>query len=172
MIYRESQDAAPVGANGYLNAVIGVGGLAGAVGARVLVLRRGLGAPLIVEARIGGAGLAILGAVPILSVALLAIAVSWAGLVVVDVVMTTIFQRLVPDELRRRGIDVLMAVSTLAAAAFSLPVLAVSLGAAPSLGASGLAMVAATAVGLVGGSAPLRGRLVGLNEGGTSAATS
>ena len=151
VIYRESQDAALVGANGYLNAAIGVGGLAGAVGAGGLVLRRGLGAPLIVGAQIGGAGLAILGAVPILSVALLAIAVSSAGFLVVDVVMTRIFQRLVPDELRGRGIGVLMAVSTLAAAAgaFSLPVLVVSLGAAPSLGASGLAMVAATAVGLV-----------------------
>lgn len=65
--------------------------------------------------------------------------------------MTTTFQRLVPDELRGRGIGVLMAVSTLAAAAgaFSLPILVVSLGAAPSLGASCLAMVAATAVGLV-----------------------
>ena len=52
MIYRESQDAALVGANGYLNAVIGVGGLAGAVGARVLVLRRGLGA----QARHRGGG--------------------------------------------------------------------------------------------------------------------
>ena len=137
VIYRESQDAALVGANGYLNAAIGVGGLAGAVGAGVLVLRRGLGAPLIVGAQIGGAGLAILGAVPILSVALLAIAVSSAGFLVVDVVMTRIFQRLVPDELRGRGIGVLMAVSTLAAAAgaFSLPVLVVSLGAAPSLGA-------------------------------------
>lgn len=138
-------------ANGYLNAAIGIGGLVGAIGSGVLVLRRGLGAPLIVGALIGGAGMAVLGAVPILAVALVAIAVSSAGFLVVDVVMTTVFQRLVPDELRGRGIGVLMAVSTLAAAvgAYSLPVLVVSLGAAPSLGASGLAMIAATAGGLV-----------------------
>ena len=40
--YRESQDAALVGAIGYLNAAIGVGGLAGAIGAggRFFCVRR------------------------------------------------------------------------------------------------------------------------------------
>jgi MFS family permease len=138
-------------ANGYLNAAIGVGGLLGAIGSGVLVLRRGLGGPLIIGAAIAGAGMAVLGAVPVLVVALIAIAVSSAGFIVLDVVLTTIFQRLVPDELRGRGIGVLMAVSTLAAAAgaYTLPVLVVGVGAAPSLSLAGLAMVAATVVGLV-----------------------
>jgi MFS family permease len=137
-------------ANGYLNAAIGVGGLAGAVGSGVLVLRRELGPPLFVGSVVLGLGLAVLGAVPVLAVALAAMAVASAGFLVVDVVLTTIFQRLVPDELRGRGVGVLMAVSTLAAAvgAFILPVLVVSVGAAPSLAAAGLAMIVATVAGL------------------------
>jgi hypothetical protein len=138
-------------ANGYLNAAIGVGGLIGAIASGVLVLRRGLGGPLMIGALVTGAGMAVLGAVPVLAVALVAIAVASAGLIVVDVVMTTLFQRLVPDELRGRMIGVLMAVSTLAAAAgaFIVPVLVVGVGAAPSLVLTGVAMIVATAIGLV-----------------------
>jgi len=137
-------------ANGYLNAAIGIGGLIGAVGSGVLVLRRELGTPLIIGAVVTAAGFVLLGAVPQLAVALLAIAVASAGMLIIDVVTTTVFQRIVPDELRGRGTGILMTVATIAGAAgaFVLPVLVVNVGAAPALGVSGVAMVAASVAGV------------------------
>jgi MFS family permease len=140
-------------ANGYLNAAIGIGGLLGAIASGVLVLRRGLGGPLIVGTVVLGIGMFVLGAIPNLLVALIAIGVVSAGALIVDIITTTVFQRIVPDALRGRWTGVFMTVSTIsgAAGAFALPVLVVNvnIGAAISLGASGLAMVIATVVGLV-----------------------
>jgi len=137
-------------ANGYLNAAIGIGGLLGAIGAGALVLRRGLGLPLLVGAVITGLGAIVLGAATTLTFALVAIGVAAAGTLIIDVVTTTIFQRLVPDELRGRGVGVLMAVTTLTAAAgaFLLPVLLTSLGPFQSLGAVGATTIVLTGVGL------------------------
>lgn len=137
-------------ANGYLNAAIGVGGLIGAVGSGVLVLRRSLGPPLLIGAIVFGLGLLLLGAIPVLVVALVALVVAYAGAILLDVVMTTIFQRVVPDESRGRWTGVFATVFTLAGAAgaFALPVLVVNVGAAPSLGGAGLAVIVATVAGL------------------------
>ncbi len=137
-------------ANGYLNAAIGVGGLIGGIGAGALVLRRRLGAPLLVGTVVTGVGTIALGAATTLPVALVAIGVLAAGALIVDVVGTTVFQRLVPDELRGRGVGVLMAVSTLtgAAGAFLLPVFLISFGPFEALGAVGVATIAFTVVGL------------------------
>ena len=112
-------------ANGYLNAAIGIGGLVGAITAGSLVLRRGLGMPLLIGAVVMGVGTIALGATNDLRIALVAIGVSSAGALIIDVIGTTIFQRLVPDELRGRGFGVLMAFTTLTAVAgaFALPVL-------------------------------------------------
>jgi MFS family permease len=143
--------------NGYLNAAIGVGGLIGALGSGVLVLRRSLGIPLLIGAVTFGFGLAALGAVPVMVVALVTIAVAYAGALLLDVVMTTIFQRVVPDALRGRWTGVFMTGATLAGAggALVMPVLVVNVGAAPTLGVAGLVVLAATTAGLalIGGSA-------------------
>jgi MFS family permease len=138
-------------ANGYLNAAIGIGGLAGAIGAGALVLRRSLRGPLLVGAIVTGLGTIALGAVSSLPLALVAIAVSAAGALIIDVVAVTIFQRLVPDELRGRGIGILMTVGTLTAAAgaFLLPVLLTAFGPFRSLGGVGVAAIVLTIVGLV-----------------------
>lgn len=138
-------------ANGYLNAAIGVGGLIGAIGAGALVLRRHLGLPLLLGAVITGLGAIALGAASSLPFALVAIGVSSAGSLIIDVVTTTIFQRLVPDELRGRGVGILMAVTTLtgASGAFLLPVLLTTFGPFESLGAAGIATIIFTAAGLV-----------------------
>jgi MFS family permease len=146
-------------ANGYLNAAIGIGGLVGAIGSGALVLRRSLGAPLFIGAVITGVGVALLGAVPVLVVALVAIGVAAAGSIVMDVVMTTLFQRLVPDELRGRTFGLLMTISTLSGAigAFILPVLVQGVGAPRVLGATGVLVVVAAGIGvLLVGSAATR----------------
>jgi MFS family permease len=137
-------------ANGYLNAAIGVGGLLGAITAGAFVLRRGMGLPLLVGAVITGLGTIALGAVTSLPLALIAIGVSAAGALIIDVVATTIFQRLVPDELRGRGFGILMTVTTLtgAAGAFLLPVLLTTFGPFAALGSSGVITIVLTIVGL------------------------
>lgn len=138
-------------ANGYLNAALGVGGLIGAIASGVLVLRRGLGSPMLVGALVTGVGLAVLGAGDVLGIALVAIAAAAAGAIVVDVVLTTIFQRLVPDELRGRVMGGLMTVDTLAGAvgALTMPVLIVGIGAFPALASVGVVMVAGAGLALV-----------------------
>ncbi|MBA2381282.1 MAG: MFS transporter, partial [Chloroflexi bacterium] len=138
-------------ANGFLNAAIGVGGLLGGIGAGALVLGRRLGAPLFAGAVITGVGTISLGTVTTLPPALLAIGVLAAGALIIDVVGTTVFQRLVPDEMRGRGVGVLGAITTLtgAAGAFLMPVLLTSFGPFVSLGAAGIATIVFTLVGLV-----------------------
>ncbi len=138
-------------ANGYLNAGVGVGGLAGGILAGALVLRRGLGVPLLLGAVVTGLGAIALGMAVTLPVALVAIGVVAAGTLVTSVIGTTVFQRLVPDELRGRGMGVLMTVSTLtgAAGAFLLPVLVTGLGTLQSLAGVGIATIALNVVGIV-----------------------
>jgi len=143
-------------ANGFLNAAIGVGGLIGAVVSGVLVLRRRLARPLLAGAFLVSVGAAALGAFPVLGIALLAIGLTAAGSIVLDVVLTTVFQRLVPDELRGRAFGVLMTLNTVSAAvgALVLPILVVNVGALPALGAAGGAILLASIAGLalLGGS--------------------
>ena len=138
-------------ANGYLNAAIGVGGLLGAVASGVLVLRRNLGMPLIVGAVVFGIGLVILGIVPILAVAVVALVIAYTGAILLDVVMTTIFQRVVPDELRGRSTGIVGALFSLTGAigALTLPVLVVEVGAAPTLSAAAAVLIATTMVSRV-----------------------
>jgi MFS family permease len=137
-------------ANGYLNAAIGIGGLIGGIIAGARVLRRGLGAPLLAGAIITGVGTIALGAATTLPVALVAIGVLASGALIIDIVGTTVFQRLVPDELRGRGIGVVGAITTITGAggAFLMPVFLTSFGPFASLGAAGVATIAFTAVGL------------------------
>jgi MFS family permease len=137
-------------ANGYLNAAIGVGGLIGAVISGVLVLRRHLRNPMLAGILLISAGVAVLGAVPILGVAMIAIGFSSAGSIVLDVVLTTIFQRLVPDAVRGRALGLLMTVNTVSAAAgaFVMPVLVVALGAPLALGLFAGLVLAGSLVGV------------------------
>lgn len=142
-------------ANGYLNAAIGVGGLIGAVISGVLVLRRHLRNPMLAGIVLSAAGVAVMGAIPILGVAMIAIGISAAGSIVLDVVLTTIFQRLVPDALRGRALGLLMTANTVsgAAGAFVMPVLVIALGAPLALGLfAGLTLVGSLAgVAMLGG---------------------
>jgi MFS family permease len=141
-------------ATGYLNAAIGVGGLVGALGSGVLVLRRNLASPLLVGAIVAAIGLVVLGGSTLLPLALFGMALAAGGDLVTDVVSTTVFQRIVPDAVRGRAIGTMRTVSTLAFAAGSLlmPVLAARIGTLEVLGAGGILVViaAVVAVALVG----------------------
>jgi MFS family permease len=138
-------------ATGYLNAAIGVGGLVAAVASGALMLRPSLVPPLIGGAILLAVGFAGLGAVGSIGPALVAMTVASAGSLLVEVVDATIFQRVVPDELRGRALGVIATVSTLAyaAGAFALPVLADPIGVGPVLAGCGIAVVVAAAIALV-----------------------
>jgi MFS family permease len=146
--------------NGYLNAAIGVGGLLGGFLAGALVLRRRLEVPTLLGAVVTGVGVLALGVTTNLYVALVMIGIFAAGTIIIDVVTTTVFQRLVPDELRGRGTGVLMALTTLtgAAGAFLLPISVQKAGVGVSFATLGVATVVITALGiaLIGSAADRR----------------
>lgn len=111
---------------GLLNSAIGVGGLVGALVAAALVLRRRQGPPLVIGAIGLGVGLAALGQAPQFWIALVAIAFASAGALLVEIVMTTLLQRIVPDEVRGRTLGLVNTayVTFYAAGAFVIPIVA------------------------------------------------
>ena len=138
-------------ANGYLNAAIGIGGLLGALVSGALVLRRHLGMPLLVGAVVTGLGTLALGIGTNLPFALLTIGIASAGAMIIDVVSTTIFQQLVPNELRGRAFGILMTLGTLTGAvgAFLLPTLLEVIGVFESLAIAGIGSIAIMVIGTV-----------------------
>ena len=154
---------------GYLNAAVGVGGVvAGVVGGALLARR--LRVPLRLGGAVGGLGLAALGLTDALPAAMLAIGVAVAGLLLLEVVNTTLVQRIVPDELRGRAVGILQTSSAILYSLGSLviPIAASSLGVAPVLVASGaitaLGALAAVALSDAGSEpgiiSPARARLL------------
>jgi MFS family permease len=95
---------------GYLNAATGVGGVVAGIAGGALLARR-LSVPLVLGGVVGGVGLAWLALTGDLVTAMLAIGVAIAGLLLLDVVNTTLIQRIVPDELRGRAVGVLQTTS-------------------------------------------------------------
>ena len=140
---------------GYLNAAVGVGGVvAGVAGGSLLA--RPLRIPLLAGGLIGGVGLAGLGLSGSLPIAMLAIGIAVAGVLLLEIVTTTLVQRAVPDELRGRAVGVIQTSSAILYSLGSLlmPVLASVYGTAPVLGASaGLLVVGAMAALGLGGRA-------------------
>ncbi len=142
---------------GWLNAAIGLGGLIGAVIAGPMTLRRRLEIPLAVGGVTLGVGVILVGQSTVLLAAIAAMAVATAGMLLLEVVATTIFQRAVPDSIRGRTIGAMdtLTVSAYALGAFLAPILAAAVGAVVVLFGFGIGMVAATLIGtaLVGRSA-------------------
>jgi MFS family permease len=135
---------------GLLNAALGVGGLLGALGSGLLVLRRGLAPPLAVGAVavcLGFLGLTVAAGLPGAS---LAFAVASAGGLIVDIILMTLLQRIVPDAVLGRGVGLLLTIwaTAYAVGAFAGPVLADAVGLAPLLVASAVAMALATVLGM------------------------
>lgn len=135
---------------GYLNAAIGVGGLLGAIGSGLVVVRSRLTLPLIAGVVIFALGLLGLGWSTALSVGFVMLAIASAGGLLVEVVSTTLLQRIVPARARGRAIGLIQTVGTLAYAsgAFALPILADRLGVGPVLAVTSVFVVIAGVLGV------------------------
>jgi hypothetical protein len=132
-------------ATGYLNAAIGIGGVAGAVLSALLVLRRSLAGPLLLGAFVVMAGSLLLGMTAALAAAMIAIILISAGHLILDVIDTTLLQRVTTDAVRGRAVGAMVVVGTVAEAtgSLTLPVLVTSIGGAAVLGVGGVLMLAA-----------------------------
>ena len=132
---------------GYLNAATGVGGVVAGIASGTLLARR-LEFPLAVGGLVAGIGLAWLALAGDLLVAMLAIGFVVAGLLLLDVVNTTLIQRIVPDELRGRAMGVLQTTSSVvfSLGSFLVPLLAATYGTTPVL--VGCAVITVTGVAI------------------------
>lgn len=128
---------------GYLNAAIGVGGVVAGVAGGALLARR-LSVPLLIGGIVGGVGLAWLALSGDLLTAMVAIGIAVAGLLLLDVVNTTLVQRIVPDRLRGRAMGALQTSSSVlyALGSFAGPVAADAVGVTPVLVAAGILVLA------------------------------
>ena len=138
-------------ATGYLNAAIGVGGVAGALISGLLVLRRSLAMPLLGGAAAVAIGSLVLGSAEVLVAAIVAIVFVSAGHLILDVIATTLLQRVTTDAVRGRAVGAMMTIETVAEALGSLllPVLVTGIGGVVVLGGAAALMVAVAVVGLV-----------------------
>ena len=138
-------------ATGYLNTAVGVGGTIGAVVSGVLVLRPRLRPPLLLGGVIAVGAIILLGFAPSLIVAFVAITVISLGVLVLDVIRTTILQRVVPDRFRGRFTGLLMTTQTASEAGGTLvlPILAAIFSIATVFGVLAVIVLGALAVSLV-----------------------
>ena len=149
---------------GYLNAATGVGGVLAGVAGGALLARR-LEVPLLIGGALGGVGLAWLAVSGDLLVAMVAIGVAVAGVLLLDIVNTTLIQRIVPDHLRGRAMGALQTSSAILYSLGSLlgPILAEGAGMGTVLvGAAamtGLGVGAALLLGRAGKQAPAADQL-------------
>jgi len=135
---------------GYLNAAVGVGGVVAGIAGGALLARR-LAVPLIIGGAVGAIGLAWLAVSGSLLTAMIGIGVAVAGLLLLDIVNTTLIQRLVPDELRGRAMGVLQTSSAVLYSLGSLigPIAADAVGITPVLLASAAIVAGGVAVALL-----------------------
>jgi MFS family permease len=128
---------------GFLQAATGVGGVVAGISGGALLARR-LSVPLMIGGVVGGIGLAWLALSGGLVMAMIAIGVAVAGLLLLEVVNTTMIQRIVPDELRGRAMGVLQTSSAIVYSLGSLlmPILASLFGVPFVLAAAGVIVVA------------------------------
>ncbi len=136
---------------GWLNAAIGLGGLIGALLAGPMTLRRRLDLPLAVGGVTLGVGIILVGQSEVLLAAIAAMAVATAGMLVLEVVATTIFQREVPDAILGRTIGAMdtVTVTAYALGAFLAPILASITSPVVVLLGFGVAMITAAIIGTI-----------------------
>jgi MFS family permease len=121
-------------ATGLLNAATGIGGIAAGLAAGWIVLRR-LDVGIVAGSIIGAVGLVVLGTTRDLAPALLAIGIAVGAILLLDVILATVLQRLVPDEERGRAMGFVQIPGGLASivGAFTAPLLADQFGVATAL---------------------------------------
>ena len=131
-------------ATGYMWAAIGIGGVIGAIISSSVALRPNLGPSLVIGATVLGGGLIFLGLTELLPMAMLAVAIAAGGTLITEVVGTTVFQRVVPDEIRGRTLGAMQTITTLtyAAGSFLMPVLVTTIGAPVVFTVGGVAIIA------------------------------
>jgi MFS family permease len=134
---------------GWLNAAIGLGGLLGAIVAGPLTVRRNLLLPMLAGGITLGVGLILIGQGVVLIFTMAAFVIATAGMLLLEIVVTTIFQRTVPDAIRGRTIGAMdtITVSTYALGAFLAPILADQFSPVAVLLVFGVAMAVATVLG-------------------------
>ncbi|MBW3613253.1 MAG: MFS transporter, partial [Chloroflexi bacterium] len=135
---------------GFLQAATGVGGVVAGVAGGALLARR-LRLPLVIGGAVGAIGLVWLAVSGDLMMAMVAIGVAIGGLLLLDVVNTTLIQRLVPDEQRGRAMGLLQTSSAIVYSLGSLlmPIGAAVLGVPFVLTASALIVVVGVGGGLL-----------------------
>ncbi len=101
---------------GYLNSVLGVGGIVGGIAAAALVARSRLGTDFGVGIVLWGVPLVLIGIWPEPLVAIFALAVVGVGNTIVDVSGDTLLQRAVPDEVLARAFAAMESVTLVAVA--------------------------------------------------------
>ena len=133
-------------ATGLLNAATGIGGIAAGIAAGWVVLRR-LDVGILAGCLIAAVGLVVLGTTHDLAPALLAIGIAVGAILLLDVILASVLQRLVPDEERGRAMGVVQIPGGLAsiAGAFMAPLIAERFGVASALG---IIAVASAVLGL------------------------
>ncbi len=135
---------------GYLNAATGVGGVLVGFVAGGMVGQR-LGIPLVGGGIAAAAGFAWLAIAGDLWVAMAAVAVAVGALLLLDIVNTTLVQRLLPNEIHGRAMGLIATVGALmyAGGSFAYPILGTALGVGPVLVTSGVVTLAGAALALV-----------------------
>jgi MFS family permease len=135
---------------GYLEASTGIGGVVAGIIAGWFVARR-LDVPLIGSAIVSGVGLLVLSMTTSLGVALAAVGIAVGAVLIMDIVVTTVVQRQIPDALRGRAMGLLQMTGVTSALLGSLlaPVLAGWLGLTPVLAGMGIVLVVAAITGMV-----------------------
>lgn len=135
---------------GFLEAATGIGGVAAGVIAGWFVARR-LDVPLLGSALVAGVGLVALSLTTSLPVALVVVGVAVGAVLIMDIVVTTVVQRQIPDALRGRAMGLMQLTGVSAALLGSLlaPVLAGWVGLTPVLSAMGLLLVLAAITAVV-----------------------
>ena len=135
---------------GFLQAATGVGGVVAGVAGGVLLARR-LQVPLVIGGVVGATGLAWLAFSGSLLLAMVGIGVAVGGLLLLDVVNTTLIQRIIPDEQRGRAMGVLQTSSAVVYSLGSLvmPIGADLLGVTPILIASAVIVLGSVGASLL-----------------------
>ena len=134
---------------GYLNAATGVGGVLVGFLAGGIVGQR-LGIPLLGGGLAAAAGFAWLAVAGDVWVAMAAAAIAVGALLLLDIVNTTLVQRLLPNEMHGRAMGLIgtSGALTYAAGSFAYPILGTELGVGPVLVTSGIVTLAGAALAL------------------------